>query len=264
MDDGLTKTFAELGLSSELLRAVDELGYEAPTPIQDATIGILLRGRDVIGQAQTGTGKTAAYALPMIERLDAELADEHGRPKVQGLVLAPTRELAVQVAEATHQLGRTKHASIVPIYGGQPIDRQLRVLRAGVQIVVGTPGRVMDHMRRGTLDLSAVRILVLDEADEMLDMGFVEDIEWILEEIPTEHQTALFSATMPPRIRALAKKYMRDPEIVQISSPGKVTVPQIDQCYVEVGRGTKLDALSRILDHEDPESAIIFARTKRD
>jgi ATP-dependent RNA helicase DeaD len=259
-----TKSFAELGLSAELLRAVDDLGYEAPTPIQEATIGLLLEGKDVIGQAQTGTGKTAAYAFPMIERLDPELTDDRGRPKVQGLVLAPTRELAVQVAEAVHQLGRHKHASVVPIYGGQPIDRQLRVLRAGVQIVVGTPGRVMDHMRRGTLDLSAVRVLVLDEADEMLDMGFVEDIEWILEEIPTERQTALFSATMPPRIRALSKKYMRDPELVQISSPGKITVPQIEQLYVEVGRGSKLDALSRILDHEDPESAMIFARTKRD
>ena len=259
-----TKSFAELGLSAELLRAVDDLGYEAPTPIQEATIGLLLEGRDVIGQAQTGTGKTAAYALPMIERLDPDLTDDRGRPKVQGLVLAPTRELAVQVAEAVHQLGRHKHASVVPIYGGQPIDRQLRVLRSGVQIVVGTPGRVMDHMRRGTLDLSAVRVLVLDEADEMLDMGFVEDIEWILEEVPTERQTALFSATMPPRIRALSKKYMKDPELVQISAPGKITVPQIEQLYVEVGRGTKMDALGRILDHEDPESAIVFARTKRD
>jgi ATP-dependent RNA helicase DeaD len=264
VEDDPTKTFAALGLSPELLRAIDELGYEAPTPIQDATIGLLLEGRDVIGQAQTGTGKTAAYALPMIERLDPELADERGRPKVQGLVLAPTRELAVQVAGAVHQLGRHKHASVVPIYGGQPIDRQLRVLRSGVQIVVGTPGRVMDHMRRGTLDLSTVRVVVLDEADEMLDMGFIEDIEWILDEVPHERQTALFSATMPPRIQTLAKKYMREPELVQVSAPGTITVPQIEQFYVEVGRGTKLDALSRILDHDDPDSALIFTRTKRD
>src|SRR4051794_34969293 len=239
-------TFAELGLSEPLLRALQDVGYESPTPIQEATIGLLLEGRDVIGQAQTGTGKTAAYAFPMMERLDPDLVDDQGRPKVQGLVLAPTRELAVLVAEAVHQMGRHKHVSVVPIYGGQPIDRQLRVLRAGVQIVVGTPGRVLDHMRRGTLDLTSVRVLVLDEADEMLDMGFVEDIEWILEEIPNERQTALFSATMPPRIRALSKKYMNDPELVQISSPGKITVPQIEQAYVEVGRGGKLDALSRI------------------
>ncbi|HEY3110448.1 MAG TPA: DEAD/DEAH box helicase [Chloroflexota bacterium] len=257
-------SFADLGLSADVLRAVEELGYEAATPIQEATIGLLLQGRDVIGQAQTGTGKTAAFAIPMIERLDPGLVDERGRARVQGLVLAPTRELAVQVAEATHRLGRHKGVTVLPIYGGQPIDRQLRALRSGIQIVVGTPGRVMDHMRRATLDLSAVKVLVLDEADEMLDMGFVEDIEWILEEVPTERQTALFSATIPPRIRALAKKYMRDPELIQISTPGKITVPQTEQVYVEVhGRG-KLDALGRILDHEDPELAMVFARTKRD
>jgi ATP-dependent RNA helicase DeaD len=259
-------SFADLGLSPEVLKAVEELGYEAPTPIQEATIGLLLQGHDVIGQAQTGTGKTAAFAIPIIERLDPDLADERGKPRVQALVLAPTRELAVQVAEATHRLGRNKSVSVLPIYGGQPIDRQLRALRTGVQVVVGTPGRVMDHMRRGTLDLSGVRFLVLDEADEMLDMGFIEDIEWILEEVPTERQTALFSATMPPRIAALAKQYMHEPERVQISAPGTitVTVPQIEQLYVEVGRGMKLDALARILDHQDPESVMIFCRTKRD
>jgi ATP-dependent RNA helicase DeaD len=259
-----TLTFAELGLSAEVLKSIEELGYEAPTPIQEATIGRLMQGTDVIGQAQTGTGKTAAFAIPIIERLDAELTDDRGRPKVQGLVLAPTRELAVQVAEATHRLGRHKGVTVLPIYGGQPIDRQLRALRGGVQIVVGTPGRVMDHMRRGTLDLTSVKVLVLDEADEMLDMGFVEDIEWILEEVPTERQTALFSATMPPRIRALSKKYMREPELIQISTPGKITVPQIEQCYVEVGQRAKLDALTRILDHQDPESVMVFCRTKRD
>src|SRR5262245_6060382 len=238
-------SFRDLGLSPDVLKAVEELGYEAPTPIQEATIGLLLQGRDVIGQAQTGTGKTAAFAIPIIERLDADLVDDRGRARVQGLILAPTRELAVQVAEATHRLGRHRGVTVLPIYGGQPIDRQLRALRSGVQVVVGTPGRVMDHMRRGTLDLSGVKVLVLDEADEMLDMGFVEDIEWILEEVPTERQSALFSATMPPRIRALAKKYMRDPELIQISTPGKITVPQTEQCYVEVhGRG-KLDALGR-------------------
>ena len=258
-------SFSQLGLSPEVLKAVEELGYEAPTPIQEATIGLLLQGHDVIGQAQTGTGKTAAFAIPIIERLDPDLADERGKPRVQALVLAPTRELAVQVAEATHRLGRHKSVSVLPIYGGQPIDRQLRALRTGVQVVVGTPGRVMDHMRRGTLDLSGVRILILDEADEMLDMGFIEDIEWILEEVPTERQTALFSATMPPRIAALAKRYMREPERVQISAaPAEITVPQIEQLYVEVGRGMKLEALGRILDHQDPESVMIFCRTKRD
>ncbi|TAK24781.1 MAG: DEAD/DEAH box helicase [Chloroflexota bacterium] len=246
------------------MRAIEELGYEAPTPIQNATIGLLLGGRDVIGQAQTGTGKTAAYAIPIIERLDGKLVDERGRPRVQALVLAPTRELAVQIAEATHRLGRHRGISIVPIYGGQPIDRQFRALRSGVQIVVGTPGRIMDHMRRGTLDLSTVRFLVLDEADEMLDMGFVEDIEWILQSVPGERQTALFSATVPPRIAALAQKYMRTPERIHISTATSVTVPQIEQTYVEVGRSARLDALCRVIDHQDPESVMIFCRTKRD
>src|SRR4051794_9492081 len=254
----MAATFAELQLSPGVLETVAELGYEEPTPIQAQTIRPLIEGRDVIAQAQTGTGKTAAFAIPIVECVEPE------DRRVQALVLAPTRELAVQVAEATHRLGRHKGVTVLPIYGGQPIDRQLRALRSGIQIVVGTPGRIMDHMRRATLDLSAVKTLILDEADELLDMGFVEDIEWILEEVPTERQTALFSATIPPRIRALAKKYLRDPELIQISTPGKITVPQIEQCYVEVhGRG-KLDALSRILDHEDPELAMVFARTKRD
>jgi ATP-dependent RNA helicase DeaD len=262
--DGADPTFADLGAGPAVLRAVEELGYEAPTPIQEAAIGLLLRGRDVIGQAQTGTGKTAAFAIPIVERLEPP-AEERARPRVQALVLAPTRELAVQVAEATHRLGRHKGVSVLPVYGGEPIGRQLRALRNGVQVVVGTPGRVMDHMRRGTLDLSGVRFVVLDEADEMLDMGFVEDVEWILEEVPTERQTALFSATMPPRIRALAKRYLRDPELVQVSAaPGKITVPQIEQRYVEVPQRAKLDALGRILDHEDPRSALVFCRTKRD
>ena len=264
VEEAKTITFAELGLSQAVLDAIGELGYEAPTPIQEATIGLLMQGRDVIGQAQTGTGKTAAFAIPIIERIDSKLMTERGRPAVQALVLAPTRELAVQVAEAIHKFGRKKNVVVLPIYGGQPIDRQLRALRSGVQVVVGTPGRIMDHMRRGTLDLSCIRFLVLDEADEMLDMGFVEDIEWILEEIPKERQTALFSATMPPRITALSSKYMRDAQRIQISSPGKLTVPQIEQAYFEVWQRSKLDALERILDHEDPESVMIFCRTKRD
>jgi ATP-dependent RNA helicase DeaD len=257
-DERMT-TFGELGLSRPVLKAIDSMGYEEPSPVQAETIPLLQSGQDVIVQSLTGTGKTAAYGIPIVERADPKSE----RPSA--LVLTPTRELAVQVAEAFHSYGKYHRVSVLPIYGGQPIDRQLRALRTGVQVVVGTPGRVMDHMRRGTLDLSGVRFLILDEADEMLDMGFIEDIEWILEEVPTERQTALFSATMPPRIAALAKRYMREPERVQISAaPAEITVPQIEQLYVEVGRGMKLEALGRILDHQDPESVMIFCRTKRD
>ena len=248
-------TFGELGLSEPILKAITELGYEAPTPIQSQTIGLLMAGRDVIGQAQTGTGKTAAFALPMLEKVDP------ARREVQAIVLAPTRELAVQVAEATHRYGRHRGIQVLPVYGGQPIDRQFRALRQGVHVVIGTPGRVMDHIRRGSLDLSHVTYLVLDEADEMLDMGFIEDIEWILEHVPTERQTALFSATMPEPIQALAQKYLRDPEIVTIVRE-RLTVPTTEQTYYDVAPSAKLNALTTILDHQTPEAAIIFTRTK--
>ncbi|MBI4504444.1 MAG: DEAD/DEAH box helicase [Chloroflexi bacterium] len=246
-----------MSLSEPLSRAIQELGYEEPTPIQQQAITLLLEGHDVVGQAQTGTGKTAAFGLPMLERI------QPGGKDPQGLVLAPTRELAIQDAEAIHSLGRHKEVRIVPIYGGQPIERQLRALRRGTDIVVGTPGRVMDHIRRGTLALDSVRMVVLDEADEMLDMGFIEDIEFILEQVPQERQTALFSATIPPRIAALAQRYLRDPRHVSVTQE-KLTVPQTRQVYVEVLGQNKFDALTRILDAEMPASAIIFTRTKRD
>lgn len=249
--------FSELGLSPETLKGVDAAGFESPTPIQARAIPLLLQGGDVIAQAQTGTGKTAAFALPLVDRLDPR------QPKPQGLVLAPTRELAVQVSEAIYSLGRARGFRVLPIYGGQPIDRQLRGLRAGTQIVVGTPGRLLDHLRRGTLDLSAVRTVVLDEADEMLDMGFIEDIEMILDALPEERQIALFSATMPAPIARLAQRYLRNPERVTIEAAAH-TVPQIRQVYYEVSPSQKVDALTRILDMETPGPTIIFCRTRKD
>jgi ATP-dependent RNA helicase DeaD len=250
-------TFAELGVEPPLLRAVDELGFEEPTPIQEQAIPLLLRGADIIAQAQTGTGKTAAFALPIIQKLDAAARQP------QALVLAPTRELAVQVAEATFKMGKYKQTSVVPVYGGQPIERQLRALRQGVQVVVGTPGRIMDHIRRGTLLLDQVRTVILDEADEMLDMGFIEDIEFILQQVPTDRQTALFSATIPSRVADLAHRYMREPIRVSIAAE-TLTVPQIRQTYYEVIARDKIDALTRILDMEEPSSTILFMRTKRE
>jgi ATP-dependent RNA helicase DeaD len=251
----VTVTFQELGLSEPTLKAITELGYEEPTSIQARTISRMLEGVDIIAQAQTGTGKTAAFALPMIEKLDPNLRTP------QALVLTPTRELAVQVAEAFHSYGKHHHVTILPVYGGQPIDRQLRALDRGVQVVVGTPGRLLDHIQRGTLKLGLVRTVVLDEADEMLDMGFIEDIETILAETPADRQTALFSATIPAPIADLARKYMRQPERIVIASE-HMTVPQIRQVYYEVGGRDKFEVLARILDFERPTSAIIFCRTK--
>ncbi|HEU4328529.1 MAG TPA: DEAD/DEAH box helicase [Roseiflexaceae bacterium] len=248
-------TFADLGLGEPILRAVAELGYEEPTPIQARTITRMLEGSDVIAQAQTGTGKTAAFALPIVERLEV------GRHDPQALVLTPTRELAVQVAEAFHAYGKNHGIAVLPVYGGQPIERQLRALSRGVQVVVGTPGRLLDHIQRGTLRLDSVRTVVLDEADEMLDMGFIEDIEAILKETPETRQTALFSATMPGPIAELARRYMRDPERITVKSE-HMTVPQIRQVYFEVGVRDKFEVLARVLDYERPTSAIIFCRTK--
>ncbi|HEX2906480.1 MAG TPA: DEAD/DEAH box helicase, partial [Phototrophicaceae bacterium] len=253
----MISSFAELGLSEPILKAITDLGYEEPTPIQARTIHLMLTGADVIAQAQTGTGKTAAFALPIIERLDTELRSP------QALVLTPTRELAVQVAEAIHAYSKYNHSSVLPVYGGQPIDRQLRVLDRGVQIVVGTPGRLLDHIQRGTLQLGQVRTVILDEADEMLDMGFIEDIEAILKETPETRQTALFSATMPKPIADLARRYMRDPQRITIESE-QMTVPQTRQVYYEVGRRDKFEVLSRILDYERPTAAIVFCRTKQE
>ncbi len=255
--DRMNDDFNGLSIEPEILRAVHEVGYEQPTPVQQQAIPPLLAGKDVIGQSQTGTGKTAAFAIPLIQGVDTRSRT------VQGLVLAPTRELAVQVAETIHKLGKHRNLADLPIYGGQPIDRQLRALARGVQVVVGTPGRVMDHIRRGTLDLSGVRMVVLDEADQMLDMGFIEDIEFILDQIPGERQIALFSATLPGRIRSLARKYLHDPVTLAVAHE-RLTVPEVTQQYVETSRQAKLEALSRILDLEQPDSAIVFVRTKRE
>jgi ATP-dependent RNA helicase DeaD len=247
--------FVDLGLAPELLVALDALGYEEPTPIQVRAIPVLLAGRDVIGRAATGTGKTAAFALPLVQRIDPSIRG------VQALVMAPTRELAVQVAEATAKYGARRGVSVLAVYGGQDITRQLRELRRGVQVVVGTPGRLLDHIRRGSLDLSGTQYVVLDEADEMLDMGFIEDIEAILEQLPKERQTALFSATFPPRIADLARRALKDPERVTVV-PEKLDTPLVRQVAYLMPRQHKLEALARILDVEAPTSAIIFCRTR--
>ncbi len=250
-------SFPELGLTAEILKAIDALGFEEPSPIQQQAIPPLMRGSDIVAQAPTGTGKTAAFAIPIMERVEP-----HQR-NVQALVLTPTRELAVQVAEAAYAIGRHRRVSVLPIYGGQAYEHQLRGLRAGAHVVVGTPGRVMDHIRRGTLQLGAVRIVVLDEADEMLDMGFIEDIEFVLDRTPKDRQTALFSATMPPKIQALARRYMRQPETIALAHETR-TVPLTHQVYYETPPRAKRDVLTRILDLQAPHSAIIFCRTRRE
>jgi ATP-dependent RNA helicase DeaD len=256
-DTGAADSFDTLGLSELVRRAVAEAGFESPTPIQARTIPLLLAGRDLIGQAQTGTGKTAAYALPLIERITPTRMD------TQALVLAPTRELAVQIAGEIHTLARYTGLRVVPVYGGQPIDRQFRALRAGAQIVVGTPGRILDHLRRGTLTLQMVRLCVLDEADEMLALGFLEDMAAILAQLPPQRQLALFSATMPPRIVTLAKKFLRTPERVTIATKRR-TVETTNQTYYEVPLGKKREALCRVLDMETPGPTIVFCRTRQE
>jgi len=252
------QSFAELGLSQPLIQALSDVGYESPTPIQQQTIPLLLAGGDVIGQAQTGTGKTAAFALPILQQLDLALMAP------QALVLTPTRELAIQVAEAIHtyakHLGR---ARAVPIYGGDSIQKQIGRLRSGVQVVVGTPGRIMDHLRRGTLDLKGIKTIVLDEADEMLSMGFMEDVEWILEQAPAERQMAFFSATIPREVKRIAERFLHAPNTVSIQHK-TVTVTTVEQHYLRVQERQKLDALSRLLETEavPGEAVLIFARTK--
>jgi ATP-dependent RNA helicase DeaD len=250
-------TFADLGLAEPLLRVLTEVGYEAPTPIQARTIPVLLAGQDLIGQAQTGTGKTAAFALPILQKLDL------ARAEPQALVLAPTRELAIQVAEAFHTYSKhVGRVSVLPVYGGQPIDRQQQRLVRGVHVVVGTPGRILDHLRRGTLRLDGVRTAVLDEADEMLRMGFIEDVESILSQAPgAERQTALFSATMPPEIRRVASRHLKNPVSIAIERH-VLTVPAIEQRFLILAPQQKLDALSRLLETEPAEAVLIFTRTK--
>ncbi|MET9226491.1 DEAD/DEAH box helicase [Lentzea sp. NPDC003310] len=253
--------FADLGLRPDILNALTTLGYEEPTPIQSEAIPPLLAGNDLLGQAATGTGKTAAFALPLLERIADRIGKEE---KPLALVLAPTRELAVQVSEAVHRYGRHMGARVLPIYGGQPIGRQLRELSRGVDVVVATPGRAIDHLQRGTLQLSELQVVVLDEADEMLDMGFAEDIDAILAEAPAERQTVLFSATMPPRIDRMAKSHLRTPTLIQIerekTEPGEA--PRVRQTAYLVRREHKPAALGRVLDVESPTAAVVFCRTR--
>jgi ATP-dependent RNA helicase DeaD len=250
-------TFAELGLPEALLAAVTNAGFESPTPIQARAIPLLLEGKDIIGQAQTGTGKTAAFALPLLARIDVNASG------TQALVLVPTRELAIQAAEQIHALAGKTGLRVVPVYGGQPIDRQFRALMNPPAVVVGTPGRLMDHMRRGSVKLDNVSFCAIDEADEMLAFGFIEDIETILAELPKTRQTALFSATLPPAIAALVKKFLPGAQKVEIVSKQR-TVDSIRQSYYEVAPGKKREALARILDMETPGPTIIFCRTRRE
>jgi ATP-dependent RNA helicase DeaD len=260
--DETSGTFADLALRDELLGALTHLGYEEPTPIQREAVPVLMEGRDLLGQAATGTGKTAAFALPILQRLEA------GRTAVEpfALVLVPTRELAMQVSEAIHKYGRDLRVRVLPIYGGQPIRMQLRALERGVDVIVATPGRAVDHLGRGTLRLDAVEVVVLDEADEMLDMGFAEDLEAILQEAPEDRQTVLFSATMPARIANIGKRHLRDPARIEIGRgddvPGEG--PLVRQTAYVVPRASKPAALGRILDVEAPGAALVFCRTREE
>ena len=248
--------FNSFGLSKALIKVLDEVGYETPSAIQEQCIPHLLNGHDIIGQAQTGTGKTAAFALPLIDRIDLD------NNQVQLLVLTPTRELAIQVSEAIQTYARhLKGFHVLPIYGGQSYDIQLRPLKRGVHAVVGTPGRVMDHLKRGTLKLNSLKALVLDEADEMLKMGFIDDVKWVLEKLPKERQIALFSATMPDVIRRVAEKFLNNPKVVKIKTK-TATAQTISQRYWLVSGVNKLDALTRILEVESFEALLIFVRTK--
>jgi ATP-dependent RNA helicase DeaD len=248
-------TFSDFGLSNELEKALSNMGFEEPTPIQAQAIPIGLQGKDMIGQAQTGTGKTTAFGVPLLE----QVSKDEG---VQGLVLAPTRELAVQVAEELNRIGQVKGIRTLPIYGGQDINRQIRGLKNRPQIIAATPGRLIDHIERKTIRLANLKMVVLDEADEMLNMGFIEDIERILGEIKGERQTMLFSATMPKRIQTLAEKFMQEPELVKIKAK-EMTVTNIEQHYMEVHEKQKFDVLCSLLDIQSPELAIVFGRTKR-
>ena len=254
--------FSSLGLAPKLVASVTALGYEEPTPIQREAIPLLREGHDLIGLAGTGTGKTAAFTLPIIDRLAGARAA--GTSGSRALVLVPTRELAMQVSEAVHKYAKGFPLSVVPLYGGAPMDQQIRALRRGADIVVATPGRALDHLRRQTLDLGALEVLVLDEADEMLDMGFADDIETIITQTPGTRQTALFAATMAPRISAIAGKHLRNPSRVTIAHEKRAAgkLPRIRQTAYVVGRAQKLAALGRILDFEDPKSAIVFCRTR--
>lgn len=249
-------TFMELGLIPEIMKAVKDMGFEEPTPIQKASIPLAMKGKDLIGQAQTGTGKTAAFGVPVLQRIDTNL------PGPQAVILSPTRELAIQSAEEINKLAQYLPIHALPIYGGQDIERQFRALRKKPNIIVATPGRLMDHMKRGTIDLSHVQILVLDEGDEMVDMGFIDDIRSILSTIPEERQTMFFSATMPAPIRELAESFLKEPELIKIKA-ATVTIDLVEQEYIELPDRQKFDCLCRLLDMGNPDLAIVFVRTKR-
>lgn len=249
-------TFYDLGLTTPLVKAIQKLGFEETTPIQEAAIPIVLQGKDLIGQAQTGTGKTAAYGVPLAEKIEKE------QRQIQALVVAPTRELVIQVAEELNKIGIYKGVRALPIYGGQKIENQIKSLKSRPQIIVGTPGRLMDHMRRRTIRLQEVKMVVIDEADEMLNMGFIEDIEYILSEIPKNRQTMLFSATIPKEVLDLAQKFMIKPEMIRIKAR-EVTVPNIEQYHIKVQEKEKFEILCRLFDIHSPELVIVFGRTKK-
>lgn len=252
-----TVKFDELNLSPQMLKAIHDMGFEEATPIQSQSIEVIKAGKDVLGQSQTGTGKTAAFGIPCLEKIDPN------DRRLQALILCPTRELAIQVSEEFRKLLKYKEdLRVLPIYGGQPIDRQIIALKKGAQIVIGTPGRVMDHMKRRTLKMETVKMVILDEADEMLDMGFREDIELILQKTPEDRQTILFSATMPKGILDLTSKYQTDPAHVKIKHK-ELTVPSIDQAYIELREYNKLEVLARLIDVNNPELSIIFCNTKK-
>lgn len=250
--------FEELNLSSEILKAVAAMGFEEASPIQTSAIPLAMSGKDVLGQAQTGTGKTASFGIPVLEKIDRKSS------KTQALILSPTRELAIQSAEELHKLAKyMSGVKILPIYGGADINRQIRSLKGGVQIIIGTPGRVMDHLRRHTIKTGHIKTVVLDEADEMLNMGFREDIETILEQLPSEdRQTVLFSATMPKSILELAKRYQKNAELIKITKK-EITVPNIEQYYYEVKKQNKLEVLTRLLDYYGPKQSLVFSNTKK-
>jgi len=251
----ILQRFEDLPLSPEILRGIRELGFEELFPIQAQAIIPLLRGRNVVGQAQTGTGKTAAFGIPMLERLRRD--DKH----VQGLVLVPTRELALQVADHINHFGKYTPLRAKPIYGGEPIQKQIFALRQGVQVVVGTPGRVIDHLQRGTLRLNTVKVVVLDEADRMLDMGFIDDIDYILARVPTNRQISLFSATIDSSVMEISQRYIDNPEKILVSKD-EIALPQITQLYTVVNPRDKFDVLCRLIDEENIKRAIVFCRTR--
>ncbi|MBD8006765.1 DEAD/DEAH box helicase [Bacillus norwichensis] len=248
--------FSDLNLSPSILKAVNRMGFEEATPIQAKTIPLSMEGKDLIGQAQTGTGKTAAFGIPLIEKIDPR------DYSVQGIIIAPTRELAIQVSEELYKIAIDSRVRVLAVYGGSDIQRQIRALKKGPQIVVGTPGRVLDHIQRRTLKLGNVHTVILDEADEMLNMGFIEDIESILETVPEERQTLLFSATMPEPIRRIGERFMKSPELVKVQAR-EMTVPLIEQYFIKIPEREKFDVLSRLIDVQSPELAIVFGRTKR-